>query len=95
MKHPMMVRKSIRNEITKFVVPDTGAQMCVAPESIIHGLGIDTNRLFPVQAKIEGASTEPIKLLGGVLLEITATLQNGEMVSTLQLVYVSKVSKCI
>ena len=75
---------------TKPSIMDTGAQMNVCPESLLTDLHIQPDTIFPLQARIEGASSEPITLTGGILVEISGTAPSGELISSLQLMYVSK-----
>ena len=40
---------------------DTGAQMSLAPVSLLAKLGIEQNSIFPLQSRVAGASAEPIQ----------------------------------
>ena len=79
--------------ITKSSIMDSGAQMNVCPESLLSELHIKPDTIFPLQARIEGASSEPITLTGGIIVEISGKTATGQPVSTLQLMYVSKAVK--
>ena len=72
---------------------DTGAQMAVCPVSTLTDLGIHQDTILPLQSKMEGASSETISLLGGLLVEITGKTADGEEISCLQLMYVSTAVK--
>ena len=74
-------------------VMDTGAQMAVCPLSTLKELGVHPDTLLPLQSKMEGASSEPISLLGGLLVEISGTTSDGQIISCLQLMYVSTAVK--
>lgn len=74
-------------------VMDTGAQMAVCPVSTLTDLGIHQDTLLPLQSKMEGASSEPISLLGGIIVEITGKTADGKDISCLQLMYVSRAVK--
>jgi hypothetical protein len=69
---------------------DTGAQMNVGPVSLLTDLGIKPDTILPLQSRIEGASSEPISLLGGIVVEVSGTTATGKCISTLQLLYISK-----
>ena len=43
-----------------------------------------------MSSKIQGASSEPLKLCGGIIVEISGVSESGKTVSTLQLMYVSE-----
>ena len=67
--------------------------MTVGPESVLADLGINQESILPLQSKIEGASAEPIALLGGIIVEVTGRTSSGQSISTLQLLYISKAVK--
>ena len=71
---------------------DTGAQMNVTHVALLKSLGINQSNIFPIKSKVGGPSGEPITILGGVILKITATNHDGtKKLSTVQLFYVSTV----
>ena len=72
---------------------DSGAQMNVCPETYLSELNIQPDSIFRLQARIEGASSEPITLIGGIIVEISGESDSGQVISTLQLMYVSKAVK--
>ena len=67
--------------------------MTVCPASTLTDLGIHQENLLPFQSKMEGAASEPISLLGGLLVEITGKTADGREISCLQLTYVSSAVK--
>ena len=73
-------------------IPDTGAMMNVVPASLIKSLGIDLSSLFPIKSRVSGPSSEPISLVGGIILEVAGG-QHKSSVSTIQLFYVSSAVK--
>ena len=79
--------------VTKSSVMDSGAQMNVCPDTFLSELNIQPDSIFPLQARIEGASSEPITLTGGIIVEISGENDSGQVISTLQLMYVSKAVK--
>ena len=71
-------------------VLDTGAQMNITGVRKIEQMGYSRASLFPVSMGIEGASKEKIHIIGGIVLEVTATNPDTLItVSTIQLFYVS------
>ena len=73
---------------------DTGAQMTVCPVSTLTELGIQHDTILPLQSRIEGASSEPIALLGGIMVEVTGRTPDGRReLSCLQMMYVSRAVK--
>ena len=53
-------------------------------------MNIKPNTILPMSSKIQGASSEPLKLCGGIIVEISGVSESGKTVSTLQLMYVSE-----
>ena len=93
---PPTFSRRLRNPTRSTTTPsvmDTGAQMAVCPVSTLTDLGIHQDTILPLQSKMEGASSEPISLLGGLLVEITGKTADGEEISCLQLMYVSTAVK--
>lgn len=74
-------------------IMDTGAQMSLAPLSLLAKMGINQDTTFPLQSRVAGASAEPIQLLGGIIVEITGTTPSGATNSCLQLLYISNAVK--
>ena len=73
-------------------VPDTGAQMDVCGINLLHRMGIDRTSLFPVQARIFGASRDAqIDIIGGILLLVSDPDEHTGKVSrsTVRLFYVA------
>jgi hypothetical protein len=69
-------------------IADTGAQMNVLPTRILKSMGISAQSLFPLKARVSGASRgSVIDVVGGIILEVEDTGQSGA--STLQLFYVA------
>ena len=92
---PSFVKKS-SNRIrpaSLSAIMDTGAQINVCPASLLATMNIQPDSIFPLQEKVEGASSEPIRLLGGIIVEISGKNERGETISTLQLMYVSNAVK--
>ena len=53
-------------------VPDTGAQMDVCGINLMHRMGVDITSLFPVAARVFGASRDAqIDIIGGILLLVS------------------------
>ena len=86
-------RSNPSNTVTTRSVMDTGAQMALAPTSILARLGLRPESLLPLQSRVAGASSEPIHLLGGILVKVTGTSSAGHTVSCLQLLYISDAVK--
>ena len=86
-------RRTWPRSVTKSSIMDSGAQMNVCPETFLSELNIQLDTIFPLQARIEGASSEPITLIGGIIVEISGESDSGQVISTLQLMYVSKAVK--
>ena len=59
--------------ITSTALPDTGAQMVVAGMDLAHRLGVGRKELFPVSSSIRAANSEGLRLVGGLLITISAT----------------------
>ena len=92
---PTFTRK-IKNSTRSIRSPsvmDTGAQMSVCPISTLTELGIRPDTILPLQSRIEGASSEPISLIGGILVEVTGYTSEGRTMSCLQMMYVSRAVK--
>ena len=74
------------------VVADTGAQMDICSMSTAKSLGVDTNSLLPVRARVYGASKNAeIQILGGIFLEVRppGPHQNINLPRTVRLFYVA------
>ena len=70
---------------------DTGAQLTVVPYSLLESMKIKYETIFPVETTINGASSVPIIVEGGILVRVTAyNTQTGEARHTRQLAYVSR-----
>ena len=71
-------------------ITDTGAQLNMTSEDVLHRMGYRGSHLFPVSTNVSNASNNKIKISGGILLRVTATNQiTGETFRTRQLFYVS------
>ena len=57
--------------------------MNVGPESLLTDLGIHPETILPLQCRIEGASSEPISLLGGLVVKVSVISASGKCISTL------------
>ena len=73
-------------------VPDSGAQMDVCGTNLMHRMGVDLTSLFPVRARIFGASRDAqINIIGGILLLVSDPDDHTGNVSrsTVRLFYVA------
>ena len=83
-------RNTSTRHIRRSSIFDTGAQMNVVPARILAMMGISLDLIFPVRSHIGGPSSEPITIIGGVILTITGTNPlTHTSHSTDQLFYVS------
>ena len=68
---PQSIQDSI-DAIKGPAVPDTGAQMDVCGTNLMHKMGVDLTSLFPVKARIFGASRDAqINIVGGIILLVS------------------------
>ena len=76
--------------VTCPALPDTGAQMMVCGMDLPHKLGVTRKELFPVASGIKAANSEGLKLVGGLLVTVSATGHDGNTRSTSHMCYVSE-----
>ena len=71
-------------------VMDTGAQIVVAPPTLLKALEVSTDSLFPVATSLSTVTTSPVHLLGGLFVAMAATNTGGDITKTMwQLAYIS------
>ena len=75
--------------ITATGLMDTGAQLTVIPMSEVYKMGLKKENLIPVKMKAKGANEGGIRLVGGLLLKMSGKHEDGTLVSTSELIYVS------
>ena len=71
-------------------LPDTGAQMVVAGPNTLHKLGVTKSELIPLSSGVNAANNQQLKLLGGLLLLISGTGQDGVKRISKQLCYIAE-----
>ena len=52
-------------------VADTGAMVMVAGMNLVHQLGVKRHELIPVSFRIGAADNDPLKLIGGILVNVS------------------------
>ena len=74
-----------------YATADSGAQLTVIPASVLESMKVKLESIFPVQARLNGASNAPIMVEGGILLKISSTNPTTHVTKTSrQLCYVSR-----
>ena len=74
----------------KPAICDTGAQLTVVPHTLLAGLKIKPDTIFPVETSMQGASEVPIMVDGGLILRVTVFDNKTKITRhSLQLAYVS------
>ena len=76
--------------VTSPALLDTGAQMVVSGMDLVHKLGVTRKELFPVSSGIKAANSEGLKLVGGLLITVSATGPDGNTRSGSHMCYVSE-----
>ena len=76
--------------ITSPALPDTGAQMVVAGMDLVHRLGVTRKELFPVTSGIRAANSEGLKLIGALLLTVSAVGADGNTRTGSHMCYISE-----
>ena len=71
---------------------DTGCQSCLAGLKVAHRLGIRESDLIPVTMQMRTATDLGIKILGATVLRISATSQDGQILETRQMTYITDAS---
>ena len=69
-------------------VPDTGAQMVVTVINFLHGLRLSKDNLIDAALKVKEADGSSGQVLRAVFLEISGTMEVGDIRKSLQMVYV-------
>ena len=70
-------------------LPDSGAQVTVGGIEMIHRMGLKKHNLIPVSQRVSGANNNSLQLLGGVFIDVSATSNTGETVTTRELCYIA------
>ena len=86
---PQMKMDASIKPITFPVLADTGCQSCLAGRNLLNSLGLTTKDVIPVKTKMRNASSEHIKLLGAIFLNLTGTDANNRKISTKQMTYIT------
>ena len=76
--------------VTYPALPDTGAQMVVSGMDLVHKAGVTKRELFPVSSGIKAANSEGLKLIGGLLVTISAVGSDGITRSGSHMCYISE-----
>ena len=76
------------NPTTVTALTDTGCQSCLAGSNLLQKLGLTIPDLIPVTTKMRSANNEGIKILGALLLHISASDRHGRTLSSNQMTYV-------
>ena len=76
--------------ITSPALPDTGAQMVVSGMDLVHRLGVTRKELFPVTSGIRAANSEGLKLIGALLLTVSAVGADGNTRTGSHMCYISE-----
>ena len=85
---PQMLYSGEPRPITTNSVSDTGAQMDISDLAMARSLGVDTNSLLPVRARVFGASREAeLNILGAMFVEISHPTQPS--LKTIRMFYVA------
>ena len=74
---------------TVSAMADTGCQSCLCGIGLLGQLGMKTSDLIPVKTRMNAANKKPINILGAVFVTISAKDQEGALVKTKQLVYIT------
>ena len=76
--------------VTCTSLPDTGSQVVVAGPDLVQKLGVSREELFPVANKIKMANQNHLKIIGGLMINISATGPNNVKRSGSHMCYVSE-----
>lgn len=72
-------------------VTDTGAMSVCAGPNLMYGLGLRECDLFPVTARLTGAGSTKLDVIGGLFAELTAwDPTDGQMYQSFQICYIIK-----
>ena len=71
-------------------IADTGAQVLVGGVNLAHQLGVRRHELIPVSHRIGGGDSRPLRVIGGMLLDISYQHNSGEFMEYRQLCYVAE-----
>ena len=84
-----MKRDASTKPITFPVLADTGCQSCLAGTNLLNSLGLTTKSIIPVKTKMRNASSEHIKLLGAIFLNLSGLGTDNCEISTKQMTYIT------
>ena len=68
---------------------DTGCQSCLAGIKVIRRLGLRKSDLIPVTMRIHTVNNGGIKILGATILRISGTDNQGKILETRQMTYIT------
>jgi len=71
-------------------VADTGCQSCLAGITLLHQLGLTKRHLIPTNMRMKAANTEPIGIIGALILRLTGHKKGQEQHTTRQIVYITE-----
>ena len=77
------------NPATVPAMADTGCQSCLAGIKITKRLGLTVNDLVPVTMKMHAANEKGIKIIGATFLRISGRDENGQLIETRQMTYIT------
>jgi len=66
--------------------------MVVGDKALVHILGITRRELIPLANRVKVANDTNLRLIGGILIKLTATDVFGNTTEPLQLCYISDMS---
>ena len=72
-------------------VLDTGAQVTVVPQQLLHNLAVHEPSVFPIATAIKAVNAAPVDIMGGIFLRFVAkNFRTGATRETRQLAYISR-----
>ena len=75
------------------VMADTGCQSCLINMQTIRRLGLSCKDLIPVTTKMRAANSQPIEILGAVIVRFSGTDRTNHQLETRQIAYVTSDSR--
>ena len=72
---------------------DTGCQDCLVGVKVIHGFGLSQRDLILVTIKLHAANNKGIRILGTTILRLIGKDNNGNLIETKQMTYVTDSSE--
>ena len=85
------IQKPMRNFPTNVqAIADTGAQVLVGGMNLAHQLGVRRHELIPVSHRVGALNRSPLKVIGGMFLEISYEHETGEVREHKQLCYIAE-----